>query len=188
MEYTEKKRCGGCNARRTLEFFTGDNKTCNHCRDKKKAYRERMAQLKAEAKEQQKEEQEKQQRKETNQKYFQNKKDAIITCPICNYDIKKYKKSQHEKSIGHQHLSKMKEQGIEVDKPDRISHVNGITFFDCYACKGSVPQNTWGAHLLWKCHIEGKKKQQEKETQNKDKKDLLETQTLLSDGYLCCDE
>ena len=53
---------------------------------------------------------------------------------------------------------------IEVDKPDRIAHVHGITFFDCYACKGSVPQNTWGAHLLWKCHIEGKKKQREKNT------------------------
>ena len=58
----------------------------------------------------------------------------------------------------------MKEEGIQVYKPDRIAHVHAITFFDCYACKGLVPQNTWGAHLLWKCHIEGKKKQQETNT------------------------
>ena len=40
--------------------------------------------------------------REQAKKYREQVKDIIITCPVCNYDIKKYKKSQHEKSQCHQ--------------------------------------------------------------------------------------
>ena len=58
-------------------------------------------------------------------------KDEIITCPICKYDIKKYKMSQHEKSQNHQNNVKQIED-ITTEKPEQTTSTQK-TFASLYA-------------------------------------------------------
>ena len=74
--------------------------------------------------------------------------DKDITCPICQYDVNKYKFKQHENSVGHQSLLEMYEAGEDVDKPDEITTGKwGKVWYDCYACKGSMLQCMWGSQI-----------------------------------------
>ena len=48
-------------------------------------------------------------------KEAQQKKQSIIHfCPLCNYEIKLYKKSRHEKSMTHQNNLKQSEQKTKI--------------------------------------------------------------------------
>ena len=44
-------------------------------------------------------------KRESRQKYNQKNRDETLTCPMCHYDIKQYKKAEHEQSKGHQFLA-----------------------------------------------------------------------------------
>ena len=106
---TTKQYCSSCQNNRTIDKFTEGFKSCDRCREKKlKRYhrlRDHYLDLKKEYQQNHKEE-----IAEKQKAYFQSKKHIVITCPVCNYDIKQYKKSQHEKSMTHQNNLKQSEQ------------------------------------------------------------------------------
>ena len=110
-----KKYCSTCQRDVRIECFEGSFKTCNVCREKglNRYYRlrEHYLELKKDYRQNHKEE-----IAEKHKDYFQSIKDTVITCPICNYDIKKYKKSQHEKSQTHQNNLKQKSETKEKEK------------------------------------------------------------------------
>ena len=56
--------------------------------------------------------------KEQKARYNEKVRDIVITCPLCCYDIKKYKKSQHEKSQIHQ---KKLEESLRQNKTPPLS-------------------------------------------------------------------
>ena len=64
---------------------------------------------------------------------FNNVKHIVITCPLCGcgYDIKKYKKSQHEKSQLHQRnleasLNKNKTPTRSLEHPEYLESLQPI--------------------------------------------------------------
>ena len=107
-----KKYCSKCQRDVKIEKFEGDFKTCNVCRKKGlnryHRLREHYLELKKDYRQNHKEE-----IAEKQKEYFQSIKGIVITCPICNYDIKKYKKIQHEKSQIHQNNLKQKSETKE---------------------------------------------------------------------------
>ena len=118
---SQKKYCSTCQTNRPIETFEEGFATCSRCKKKKlnRYYRlrEHYLELKKEYRQNHKEE-----ISEKHKEYFQSIKDVIITCPVCNYEIKKYKKSQHEKSQTHQNNLKRQEHPEEFEneeKPDR---------------------------------------------------------------------
>ena len=84
----DKKQCARCFKKKNLDLFKDNNITCNYCLDVSSAYRKNNPEKTAEWK----------------NNYFQKIKDEVYTCPICKYDIKKYKRSQHESGTRHKHL------------------------------------------------------------------------------------
>ena len=104
-----KKYCSKCQRDVKIECFEGDFKTCNVCRKKglNRYYRlrEHYLELKKDYRQNHKEE-----IAEKHKNYFQSIKDIVITCPICNHDIKKYKNSQHEKSLTQNNLKQQSDK------------------------------------------------------------------------------
>ena len=98
---SERKYCSKCQGHPKVEKFEEGYKTCNTCRAKEKRYQERNKEKIAERKKAYTEKHKEHIKEREHQRFLDNK-DEIITCPICKYDIKKYKKSQHEKSQTHQ--------------------------------------------------------------------------------------
>ena len=169
----DTKRCSVCNEEKAISEFRNENKSCNMCRDKaneqKKKYRinnpEKVA-LQA-------------------KKRLDRVRDEVITCPICQYDVKKYKFKQHENSVGHQYLLDMYEAGEEVDKPDEIeTDRQGRVWYKCSACKETMLQCMWGSHIASPNHNDCK----EEAMTISFNRDILETQHLLTYDYNCCDE
>ena len=105
--------------------------------------------------------------REKNARYREKIKDIVITCPVCNYDIKKYKKAQHEKSQFHQdNLARQLNPDMEaLPEPDKIRVINGKEQYYCYACKCSTICWFWKNHVQQQSHIEAIKKRNEAETQ-----------------------
>ena len=97
----ETEYCSKCQLNRPIEAFESGYITCTRCRAKEKRRYDRKRDVILEQKKEYRE-REKEHISEYNKEYFQSAKDIVITCPVCNYDIKKYKKSQHEKSKFHQ--------------------------------------------------------------------------------------
>ena len=88
------KTCSRCNKSKEVDNFTEPRKLCNtSIEDKKEYYKckrdgvERVKEV-----------------KEPTTPY----KMRMYDCPLCKYSVKLYKKSQHEKSMGHQ--QEMKKQ------------------------------------------------------------------------------
>ena len=101
VKMSERKYCNGCQFMQKLEKFEEGYKTCNTCREKKvrlyqrdpEKHNERTNNYKANNPEKV---------KEWRQNRMSRIKDEIFTCPVCNYEIKKYKFKQHEQSQIHQ--------------------------------------------------------------------------------------
>ena len=147
---SDKRKCGACQVSRGLDQFRGENITCNKCLDKWKRYKDKNPDKVAKW------------RNTYNETHFQKIKGEVYTCPICNYEIKKYKKAQHEKGIGHKYLLELKERGEEMEKPDRITiDKDGKEWHECLTCKTNMPKHNWAAHLIGSYHIKCKN---EKET------------------------
>ena len=107
-----KRFCKGCNVNREWWEFSDNFKCCDGCRQKQrqkyaenpekikvkdKQYRETHKEQIAERKKQYNET-----HKEQLQAYRKEYMKLIHHCPICKYDVKFYKKAQHEKSQHHQ--------------------------------------------------------------------------------------
>ena len=63
--------------------------TCKVCREKTKRYGQRHKKQIAEQKRECR-------AKKWRQNHLNKMKDEVVTCPFCNYEIKKYKQAQHE--------------------------------------------------------------------------------------------
>ena len=92
---SEKIKCKSCNCYRTVEEFDSF-KSCAKCRQKRQAFkkqnRDKVLEEKKRYRERHKEE------IALKAKAYQQE---TYLCPICNYDIKKYNKSRHEKTTKH---------------------------------------------------------------------------------------
>ena len=123
------KFCNSCNKTRQLDYFTDDYEMCNYCRNRQIRYNNENRE-KVKAREKQYRENHKEQIAERKKQYKQDNKEnlevyrkgymkLIYHCPFCNYDVKHYKKSQHEKSVTHKNnvilkeLEDMKNKNIE---------------------------------------------------------------------------
>ena len=49
-------------------------------------------------------------------RYFEEIKDEVYTCALCNYEIKIYNKRLHERGVGHKYMAEQKERGEEPEK------------------------------------------------------------------------
>ena len=155
MTEIDKKKCGKCQGMKEIELFEKGYRTCNTCRENSKRYQERhREQISIQKKEYR--EQNKEAIQEKNRKQFLKNKDEIISCPVCNCDIKKYKKSQHEKSQTHQrNIKKLEDPDFENDlpKPDLIKIVDGKEHYYCHACRNGMLACMWRSHCEKPYHI-----------------------------------
>lgn len=162
----DKKKCCQCRSKRPLDWFNNENRTCNKCLEYNREYKKKNKEKNAEM------------RKER----FQKMKHEVYKCPICDYEIKKYNKGQHERGVGHKHLVELKERGEEPEKPEKIiTDKDGIERLKCGTCKLDLLKSEWASHLIGNFHLKCK-------TKNDCKKDILENQYMLTDCYNCCDE
>ena len=137
MEEIIKKKCSRCRKEKSTDEFNNTNKSCNSCIQNRKEYFKNNPEKV----------------KETRLK----SQETVITCPVCNYDIKKYKKSQHEKSLIHKYYSEKKLNNEEPERPDKIHILEGNEHFHCATCNVNVLPCMWVAHLLDTFHVEKKK-------------------------------
>ena len=113
------KFCNSCNRTRQLYDFTDEYKMCNYCRNRQIRYnnenrekvKNRVKQYMENHKEQIAERKKRynQDNKENLEAYRKEYMKIIYHCPFCNYDVKHYKKPQHEKSKTHQNNVILKE-------------------------------------------------------------------------------
>ena len=113
---SERKYCSKCQFNQKIEKFDEGYKTCHFCRAKDKRQRENKSDVAREHERATKAEyraNNPEKVKEWRQNRMNRIKDEIFTCPICNYDIKKYKLKQHEQSQTHQNNLKQLEEKTE---------------------------------------------------------------------------
>lgn len=171
MVKTQNKTCSRCKRSKEVQEFQGENRLCDICLEQCKKYREdNDEKIKQREKEyrmnnqeqiaQKKREYRHEHRDRINARNRENLariKDDIFTCPVCNYDIKKYKKAQHEKSLAHKYYSEKKLNNEEPEQPDKIQILCGKEHFHCATCNVNTLPCMWVAHLFDKFHIEKKK-------------------------------
>ena len=150
---SERKYCSKCQFNQKIEKFDEGYKTCNTCRAKAKRQRENTSET-AREKERATKAEYKANNPEKVKQWTQNRmnriKDEIITCPICKYDIKKYKLKQHEQSQTHQYfMSKADDPEFEknVPEPDKIILEDGRPFYHCNTCKDNFYPFRWAKHF-----------------------------------------
>ena len=138
---TDKRKCGSCCKLKGLNEFRDENITCNKCLDRWKRYKinhpEKVAHWQ--------------------KTYIDKVKDEIYTCPICDCQVKMYKKTQHENGVGHKYLLELKERGEEMEQPDEITtDEDGKVWYECYTCRSCMLKNAWASHLIGSHHLKCK--------------------------------
>ena len=137
----EVKQCCKCHKNKGLDQFRNANATCNQCRDALNEYRRDNPEKIS----------------EWRKRYFAKIKDEVYTCPICDYEMKRYNKRQHERGVGHKHLAELIARGEEPEKPERIIiDKDGVELFKCGTCRLSLMKCEWGAHLIGDYHLKCK--------------------------------
>ena len=152
----EKKRCSGCAKMRLVEMLKEGRKNCVKCAEKRRRQKQINCEYIVELERQIKEYQNKEEARESRQKYYLKNKEETITCPICRYDIEKYKKkkkTQHEQSKGHQFLAEQLANGIEFIEPYKKEMIDNSEHWKCKTCKLDIPYHSWGVHLKKKKNI-----------------------------------
>ena len=132
---SERKYCSKCQFNQKIEKFGEGDKTCNTCRAKNKRYQEIKSETAREHERATKAEyraNSPEKVKEWRQNRMNRIKDEIFTCPVCNYDIKKYKLKQHEQTQTHQNNMKQKED-TTTEKPEQTQMTTRKTFASLYA-------------------------------------------------------
>ena len=145
------------------EKFSEGLKTCNVCREKARRYQQTHKEDRnRRSKEYQQQHVEKVQ--EWRQTHMSKVKEEVITCEVCNYEIKKYKKAQNKKSQTHQYnLKKLEDPDVESDvlKPDAIKRIDGKERYFCETCRFVYLPCMWKQHFEKQQHLMFVKKQQE---------------------------
>ena len=138
-----------------LEKFGENYRTCNVCREKGKRYGQTHKQQIAEQKREYRA-QNPEKVKEWQQNRFNRIKDEVVVFPVCNYEIKKYKQAQHEKSQTHQYyLQKLNNPDFEKDvpKPDKIRVIDGKEHYMCNKCNSGMIACMWARHFNKPLHL-----------------------------------
>ena len=94
MVEIERTYCRKCQTNRPIDASEEGFQTSSKCREKGRSRYHRLRDYYQEAKKHYYQNH-KEDIAEKNKDYFKAIKDIDITCPVCNYEIKKYKKSQH---------------------------------------------------------------------------------------------
>ena len=66
---------------------------------------------------------------------IQDYRQKVHYCELCDYEVKKEKKSQHEKSLNHQYFLQKSLNGEKLERPDEKELKNGVLWFRCLKCK-----------------------------------------------------
>ena len=90
--------------------------------------------------------------KEKKNQYSQDYRQHTLHCELCGYDIKKYKKSQHEKTKNHQYFLQKSLNNEELERPDRKTIEDGMEYFYCSKCKKRELNYNWYLHLCSEEH------------------------------------
>ena len=121
--------------------FEENKKTCNHCRETRKKWRQNNPEKVKEAKD-----------KQAVKRYY---------CSVCECDVQWIKKSQHEKSQWHKDNVRKQthpEEFENEDQPDSIfKDKQGRTFYSCNACKcPEIWPYQWRPHIQKDFHKHNK--------------------------------
>ena len=127
----EKKRCSGCAKMRLVEMFEEGRKNCVKCAEKRRRPKQNNYEYIIELERQIKDYQNKGKARESRQRNYQKNKNQTITCPVCHYDIKQYKKAQHESSKGHQFLAEQLANGIQFIEPCKNEMTDNFVHWKC---------------------------------------------------------
>ena len=150
-----RRYCSKCQIMQKIEKFEENYKTCNVCREKAKRYGQTHKQQIAEQKREYRA-QNPEKVKEWRRNHLNKIKDEVVMCPVCNYEIKKYKQAQHQKSQTHQYyLQKLNYPDFEKDvpKPDKIREINGKEHYCCNTCRSSYLPPMWSRHFNKPPHL-----------------------------------
>ena len=71
----------------------------------------------------------------------------VYHCELCDYDIKRYKKSQHEKSANHLYFLEQSLENKKLERPDKKEMYYGKEYFCCLKCNKQELNYNWHLHL-----------------------------------------
>ena len=146
----DKKYCSGCQSNRCVDFFTEPYKNCDKCREKgRKNWHRQTVEQRGEANERKKKWTESEKGKAT----IQANRQKVHYCELCDYEVKKEKKSQHEKSLNHQYFLQKSLNGEKLERPDEKELKNGVLWFRCLKCKKKEIYYAWCDHVSSERHI-----------------------------------
>ena len=92
-----------------------------------------------------------------NKEYRERHKEIMYHCELCDYDIKRYKKSQHEKSKNHLYFLQKSLNNEKLERPDEKEMFDGIEYFCCLKCNKKEINYNWNLHLRDEEHINKEK-------------------------------
>ena len=136
--------CDGCREQNKMKRDETKKQWKLNNPDKVKGYRqkyveENMDEIKEKRKQYRQSEEGQAKIREYNQK--------IYHCQLRDYDIKKCKKTQHEKSKNHQYFLQKSLDGEKLERPDKREMHYGIEYFCCLKCKRKEIYYDWYRHV-----------------------------------------
>ena len=163
------KTCKQCDNTYSSDLFKNRMKLCNYCREQNKikndetkkqwklnnpervkGYRKKYEEENVDdIKERKKKWRESEKGRATIQEYRQK----VHYCELCDYEVKKEKKSQHEKSGNHQYFLQKSLNGEKLERPDEKELKNGVLWFRCLKCKKKEIYYAWSDHVSCEGHI-----------------------------------
>ena len=135
MEF--KNECLSCREKRRVKTMSERKKL--YWQNNKEMLQEKSknyyAEHKQEINEQHKEYRQSEKGHATIKEYRERNKEIMYHCELCDYDIKRYKKSQHEKSKNHLYFLQKSLNNEKLERPDKKELFDGIEYFCCLKCK-----------------------------------------------------
>ena len=136
--------CEGCRGQNKIKRDETKKQWKLNNPDKVKAYQQKHNEMYAdEIKERKKKYRQSEEGKAKIREYNQ----LVYHCELCDYDIKKCKKTQHEKSKNHQYFLQKSLNNEKLERPDKKEMYNGIEYFCCLKCKRKEINYEWYKHV-----------------------------------------
>ena len=169
----DTKKCIQCDNTFSADMFSVRVRICDYCREQNRMKREDTkkrwklnnaekvrgysqkyyAEHKQEINEQHKEYRQSEKGHATIKEYRERNKEIMYHCELCDYDIKRYKKSQHEKSKNHLYFLQKSLNNEKLERPDEKEMFDGIEYFCCLKCNKKEINYNWNLHLRDEEHI-----------------------------------
>ena len=163
------KKCKQCDTTYSSDLFKNMIKLCDYCREQNKIKNDETKRQerinnpeKAREKNRRYRENHPDRIQEKNRKYreseagkatIQANRQTVHYCELCDYEVKKGKKSQHEKSGNHQYFLQKSLNCEKLERPDSKEIVNGVLWFKCLKCKKKEIYYAWCDHVSSEGHI-----------------------------------